>query len=333
MAGTAASETELFRLTARAAIDLVKRRQIQPQDLVEAALARIAATDGAIHAMPTLCPERALAAAARADTGSLLAGLPIAVKDLEDVAGVRTTYGSPIYAAHVPASSDLMVERLEAAGAIVIGKSNTPEFGAGANSYNQLFEATRTPWRTDLTSGGSSGGSAAALAAGQAWLATGSDLGGSLRTPASFCGVVGLRPSPGASPAGPREFPFDTLSVKGPMARNVADAALMLDAMVGRVDEDPMSLEAPAESFLSAALAPPSAAAGRLFARSRHLPRSAPAVREVTDAAVALLASQGVRRGAGDRPISPTRRRSSRPCARRASPPACARNTRSSATS
>ena len=293
MAGTATSETELFRLTARAAIDLVKRRQIQPQDLVEAALARIAATDGAIHAMPTLCPERALAAAARADTGSLLAGLPIAVKDLEDVAGVRTTYGSPIYAAHVPASSDLMVERLEAAGAIVIGKSNTPEFGAGANSYNQLFEATRTPWRTDLTSGGSSGGSAAALAAGQAWLATGSDLGGSLRTPASFCGVVGLRPSPGRVASGPSDFPFDTLSVKGPMARNVADAALMLDAMVGRVDEDPMSLEAPAESFLSAALGP------HLPRRIAYSPdlgicRVAPAVREVTDAAVALLASQGV---------------------------------------
>ena len=129
---------------------------------------------------------------------SLLAGLPIAVKDLEDVAGVRTTYGSPIYAAHVPASSDLMVERLEAAGAIVIGKSNTPEFGAGANSYNQLFEATRTPWRTDLTSGGSSGGSAAALAAGQAWLATGSDLGGSLAHPGELLRRGGPPAQPGA---------------------------------------------------------------------------------------------------------------------------------------
>src|SRR6516225_7228258 len=126
------SKAELWRLTARQAIDLLKRREIRPLDLVEASLARIAATDGAIHAMPTLCAERARAEAASADAGSLLAGLPIAVKDLEDVAGVRTTYGSPIYAAHVPARSDLMVERLEAAGAVVIGKSNTPEFGAGA---------------------------------------------------------------------------------------------------------------------------------------------------------------------------------------------------------
>ena len=231
MAGTAASETELFRLTARAAIDLVKRRQIQPQDLVEAALARIAATDGAIHAMPTLCPERALAAAARADTGSLLAGLPIAVKDLEDVAGVRTTYGSPIYAAHVPASSDLMVERLEAAGAIVIGKSNTPEFGAGANSYNQLFEATRTPWRTDLTFRrvlrrlGGGAGRGPGLARHR------------LRSrrlaphPGKLLRRGGPRRSPGRVASGPSDFPFDTLSVKGPMARNVADTALMLDAM------------------------------------------------------------------------------------------------------
>ena len=287
------SKAELWRLTARQAIDLLKRREIRPLDLVDASLARIAATDGAIHAMPTLCTERAKAEAASADAGSLLAGLPIAVKDLEDVAGVRTTYGSPIYAAHVPARSDLMVERLEAAGAIVIGKSNTPEFGAGANTYNQLFEATRTPWQTDLTASGSSGGSAAALAAGQVWLATGSDLGGSLRTPASFCGVVGLRPSPGRVATGPSEFPFESLSVKGPMARNVADAALMLDAMAGRSDEDPLSLEAPAEPFLTAALRP------RLPQRVAYSPdlgicSLAPAVREAVDAAVARLAGEGV---------------------------------------
>jgi amidase len=284
---------ELFRLTACAAVDLLKRREIRPRDLVEAALARIAATEDAIHAMPTLCPERALAAAARVDGASLLAGLPIAVKDLEDVAGVRTTYGSPIYAAHVPARSDLMVERLEAAGAVVIGKSNTPEFGAGANTYNQLFESTRTPWRTDLTAGGSSGGSAAALAAGQVWLATGSDLGGSLRTPASFCGVVGLRPSPGRVANGPLKLPFDTLSVSGPMARNVADAALMLDAMSGQADEDPLSLEPPSEPFLAAARHP------RLPLRVAYSPdlgicQIAESVREVVDAAVARLAREGI---------------------------------------
>jgi amidase len=250
------STSDLFRLTAREAVDLLKRGEVSPRDLVEASLARIAVTEPAIHAMPTLSAERARAAAARIDRNSALAGLPFAVKDLEAVAGVRTTYGSPIYAKNIPDRSDILVERLEAAGGIVIGKSNTPEFGAGANSYNQLFEATRTPWNTAMTSSGSSGGSAAALAAGQVWLATGSDLGGSLRTPASYCGVVGLRPSPGRVPSGPSDFPFDTLAVKGPMARNVADCALMLDAMAGRHDEDPISLEAPREPFLYAAERP-----------------------------------------------------------------------------
>ncbi len=240
------SGDELIRLTALEAVELVKRGEVHPLDLVEAALARIAVAEPWIHALPTLCAERARRAASGADRAGRLAGLPIAVKDLEDVAGVRTTRGSPIYADRVPRRSDIMVERLEAAGAIVLAKSNSPEFGAGANTYNQLFEDTCTPWGVGLTAGGSSGGSAAALAAGEVWLATGSDLGGSLRTPASFCGVVGLRPSPGRVASGPSELPFDTLSVKGPMARNVADAALMLDALAGRHDEDPLSLEAPA---------------------------------------------------------------------------------------
>jgi amidase len=248
--------SDLCKLTARAAIDLLKKGDVSPRELVEASLARIAATDSEIHAMPTLCADRARQAAAKADRSSLLAGLPFAVKDLEDVAGVRTTYGSPIYANHVPARSDIMVERMESRGGIVIGKSNTPEFGAGANSYNQVFADTRTPWNTAMTSSGSSGGSAAALAAGQVWLATGSDLGGSLRTPASYCGVVGLRPSPGRVASGPSDFPFGTMAVIGPMARNVADCALMLDAMAGRHDEDPMSLEAPRDSFLSSASKP-----------------------------------------------------------------------------
>ncbi len=285
--------SDLFKLTARAAVDLLKRGKVSPLELVEAALARISATDSAIHAMPTLAVERARAAASRVDRASPLAGLPFAVKDLEDVAGVLTTYGSPIYARHVPERSDILVERLEAAGGIVLGKSNTPEFGAGANSYNQIFPDTRTPWNTKLTSSGSSGGSAAALAAGQVWLATGSDLGGSLRTPASFCGVVGLRPSPGRVPSGPSEFPFDTLSVKGPMARNTADCALMLDAMVGRHDEDPLSLEAPREPFLSSVERP------RLPIRVAYSPDLGicpvtPAVRQVVAGAMAKLAAAGV---------------------------------------
>jgi amidase len=285
--------SELFRLTARDAVARVKKGEIRPRELVEASLARIAATEAAIHAMPTLCPERAFAAADKVSPAGLLAGLPIAIKDLDDVAGVRTTRGSPIYGAHVPARSDIMVERLESAGAIVVGKSNTPEFGAGANSYNQLFEATRTPWNTALTAGGSSGGSAAALAAGQVWLASGSDLGGSLRTPASFCGVVGLRPSPGRVASGPGALPFDTLAVTGPMARDVGDVALMLDAMTGRHDEDPLSLDAPPESFLGSALRP---ALPKRVAYSPDLGicRVTPAVRAVVDAAVARLGREGV---------------------------------------
>ena len=186
---------------------------------------------------------------ARKDDPAWLAGLPIAVKDLSDVAGVRTTYASPIFADHVPETSDLMVERLEANGAIVIAKSNTPEFGAGGNTFNALFPPTVTPWDTTRTSGGSSGGSAAALATGEVWLATGSDYGGSLRTPAAFCGVVGLRPSPGRVASGPSPTPFDPVPIHGPMARNVGDLALMLDAMAGEDPADPLSLPAPGTPF------------------------------------------------------------------------------------
>jgi amidase len=235
----------------------VRAGEVTPSQLVEAALARIHETDDALQAMPTVCAERARAHARRIEDGDApagpLGGLPIAVKDLNDVAGVRTTYGSPIYADHIPERSDLLVERLEANGAIVVGKSNTPEFGAGANTFNEVFPDTRNPWNTALTPGGSSGGSAAALAAGQVWLATGSDLAGSLRTPASFCGVVGLRPSPGRVASGPNDLPFDTLAVEGPMGRTVADAALMLDALAGADSRDPLSLPAPPQPFLEAA--------------------------------------------------------------------------------
>ena len=177
-----------------------------------------------------------------------LAGLPIAVKDLSDVKGVRTTFGSPIYANNISTQTDITVELLERRGAIVLAKSNTPEFGAGANTFNEVFGKTRNPWNTALTCGGSSGGSAAALAAGEVWLATGTDLGGSLRTPASFCSVVGLRPSPGRV-ARSAANPFDTMSVAGPMARDVADLALFLDAMVGRHPGDPLAWDAPGPTF------------------------------------------------------------------------------------
>lgn len=251
--------TELHRLTALAAADLLRRGEVSPLELVEAALARIRATDGEINALPTLCAERARAHAKAITAGrdrgrrrAWLGGLPIAVKDLRDVAGVRTTYGSPIFADRVPERSDVLVETLERNGAVVVGKSNTPEFGHGANTFNEVFGKTRNPWNTGKSAGGSSGGAAAALAAGQVWLATGSDFGCSLRTPAAFCAVVGLRPSPGRVARAPTRFPFDNLWVEGPMARTVADAALMLDAMAGERAEDPISLAPPKRPFLAA---------------------------------------------------------------------------------
>jgi amidase len=256
-----AADVDLITLTAREAVERLRRGDVSPLELVDAAAARIEKTDGVLNALPTLCLDRARDHARRIVSGEAgpppagpwLGGLPIVVKDLNDVAGVRTTYGSPVYADHLPERSDLMVERLEEHGAIVVGKSNTPEFGAGANTFNEVFGETRNPWDTALTPAGSSGGSAAALAAGQVWLATGSDLGGSLRTPASFCSVVGLRPSPGRVAHGPRDQPFDTLSVEGPMGRTVGDVALMLDAMAGGHPDDPLALDSPRESFETAA--------------------------------------------------------------------------------
>ncbi|MDF3075982.1 MAG: amidase, partial [Alphaproteobacteria bacterium] len=185
-----------------------------------------------------------------------LGGLPVGIKDLSDVEGVRTTFGSPIYKDNISKKTDLGVRNLEARGALVVGKTNTPEFGAGAQTFNEVFGITRNPWDTRMTCAGSSGGSAVALAAGQVWLANGSDLGGSLRNPASFCSVVGFRPSPGRVPAGPGLTPLEPYSAHGPMARNVGDVALMLDAYTGVQPGDPLSLESPAVPFQRAIDAP-----------------------------------------------------------------------------
>ncbi len=250
---------ELIKLTAREAVSLLKRGKVSPLELIEAAASRIAEVEEAVNAMPTLCLDRArdrakqLMAQPHSDPPPYyLYGLPIAIKDLVDVAGVRTTYGSPIFANHRPDRSDYMVEILEANGSIVIGKSNTPEFGAGSTTFNEVFGVTRNPWNTAMTCGGSSGGSAVVVATGEVWLAEGSDLGGSLRIPASFCSVVGLRPSPGRVACGPKPLPFDTLAVHGPMGRNVADVALMLDALVGHHPGDPLSLPRPETSYVEA---------------------------------------------------------------------------------
>ncbi len=178
-----------------------------------------------------------------------LGGLPVAIKDLTDVAGVRTTYGSPMFRDHVPATSHPVVQRIERNGGIVIAKSNTPEFGAGGSTFNEVFGRTHNPWNTSLTCGGSTGGGAVALATGEVWLAHGTDHGGSLRRPGTYCSVVGLRPSPGRVTRGTSNNLWSPLSVHGPMARNVPDLALFLDTMAGLCPRDPLTFDAPAVSF------------------------------------------------------------------------------------
>ena len=291
---------ELIRMTARQVVALLEQRKVSPLELIDAALARIDAVDGAVNALPIRCPERArdqarrLASQARPETGrGWLAGLPLAIKDSMDVAGVRSTHGSSIFADHVPARSDLQVEALERKGGVVLARSNAPEFAAGANTFNEVFGRTLNPWNTALSCGGSSGGSAVALATGEVWLANGSDLGGSLRIPASFCSVVGLRPSAGVVPHGPDATAFEGLAVGGPMARNVADVALMLDAMAVFDPRDPLSLEPPREGYLEAALAPQPPRRIGFSADLGFLPVE-PEIRDIADAAARRFAERGV---------------------------------------
>lgn len=252
---------ELIRLTATEAVARLKSRDISPLDLIEAAAQRIAAVEPAVNALPTLCLDRARDHAKRLMGGQgreaegepgWLAGLPISIKDLMDVAGVRTTYGSPIHKDHVPTTSHPLVQRIERKGGIVVAKSNTPEFGAGGSTFNEVFGKTRNPWNTALTCGGSTGGGAVSVATGEVWLAHGSDHAGSLRRPATYCSVVGLRPSPGRVSRGTPNNLFSPLSVEGPMARNVADIALFLDTMAGLCPHDPLTFEAPAMPFADA---------------------------------------------------------------------------------
>jgi amidase len=248
----------LVRETAVAIVGKLKSGEVTPLDLLDVLEKRIAEVDGKVNALPTLCFDRARQHATAlmkkpAGERGLLAGLPIPIKDLTSVAGVLTTQGSPIYKDTIPAKSDILVEHLESNGGVIYAKSNTPEFGAGANTFNEVFGATLNPWDTSRSAAGSSGGAAAALATGTAWLAHGSDMGGSLRNPASFCGIVGLRPSIGrvAHTIGPAGMDRN-LGQQGPMARNVEDVALLLDAMSGEHPGDPLSLPVLPNSFLSA---------------------------------------------------------------------------------
>jgi len=247
------------------ATDLARRlraREVSAREVVQAHLERIEEVNGAVNAFVTLTADQALHDARDADEhlagGGVvgpLHGLPIGIKDLHRTKGVRTTFGSPIHADFVPDEDDLIVERVKAAGAIVLGKTNVPEFGAGSQTFNEVFGATRNPYDLTRTVGGSSGGAAAALASGMVPLADGSDLGGSLRNPASFCNVVGLRPSPGRVPVWPRTLAWDPLSVAGPMGRTVADTTLLLSAIAGPDPKSPIALDTPGGAFSPAALA------------------------------------------------------------------------------
>jgi amidase len=252
------SDQRLVRETACDIVDKLRSGEVTPLDLLDVLEHRIAEVDGKVNALPTLCFDRArmrAKALMQKPVGNrgLLAGMPIPIKDLTNVEGVRTTQGSPIYRDNVAARSDLLVEHLESNGGVIYAKSNTPEFGAGANTFNEVFGATRNPWDLSRSAAGSSGGAAAALATGTAWLAHGSDMGGSLRNPASFCGIVGMRPSIGRVAHTPVSKIDRNLGVQGPMARNVEDLALLLDAMSGEHPADPLSLPSLPSSFLSAA--------------------------------------------------------------------------------
>ncbi|MDE5466250.1 amidase [Bradyrhizobium sp. CSS354] len=252
------SQHELIRDSACEIVKKLATGVVTPLDLLDVLEKRISDVDETLNALPILCMDRARRSAAELmkkpiTERGVLAGLPVPIKDLTDVAGVRNTFGSRIFKNNIPTGSDILVERLEENGALIYAKSNTPEFGAGANTFNEVFGATLNPWDTSRSAAGSSGGAAVALAAGMAWLAHGSDMGGSLRNPASFCGVVGLRPSIGRVARSPKSKIDSTLAVPGPMARNIEDVALMLDAMSGQHPGDPLSLPKLGDSFLSAA--------------------------------------------------------------------------------
>jgi amidase len=257
---------ELWGQTATALAARIRAREVSAAEVMRAHLARIDAVNPDLNAIVTLDREGALAGADAADRRLAsgepvgpLHGLPVAVKDLEDTAGMRTTYGSAVFRDHVPAADTLLVTRLRAAGAIVIGKTNTPEFGAGSQTFNAVFGVTRNPFDRSRTPGGSSGGAAAAVASGMLPLADGSDLGASVRNPAAFCGLVGLRPSPGRIPAVPATSPWSPLSVHGPIARTVEDAALLLRALCGPDPRAPLSLDDPPAAFADVGPADPGA--------------------------------------------------------------------------
>jgi amidase len=234
----------------------LRGREVSAREVLQAHLDQIDRINPKVNAVVSLVAERAMAEAGAADeriaageSVGPLHGLPVAHKDVFETAGIRTTFGSPLHADYVPTTDDLVVERLRAAGAISVGKTNVPEFAAGSHTFNEVFGVTRNPYDLEKSAGGSSGGAAVALACGMQPIADGSDLGGSLRNPASFNNVVGFRPSPGRVPNWPAETAWTTLSVKGPMGRTVADAALVLSAQAGPDPRSPIAIEEPGSAF------------------------------------------------------------------------------------
>lgn len=247
---------EICFLPAGELVRRIRARELSAVEVMDAHIAQIERVNPAVNAVVTFLPElgregaRAVdAALAHGKDPGPLAGLPVAHKDLIPTKGIRTTFGSPIFKDFVPDADAIVVERLRKAGAITIGKTNTPEFGAGSQTFNTVFGATRNPYDLARTCGGSSGGAAAALACGLIPIADGTDLGGSLRNPASFCNVVGLRPSPGRVPNWPSPSAWFHLGVAGPMARTVQDVALVLSAIAGPDARAPISLQAPGLTF------------------------------------------------------------------------------------
>ncbi|MEO0996031.1 MAG: amidase [Pseudomonadota bacterium] len=246
----------LCYMSAAELVDMQLRKAVSSREILEAFLDRISRCNPSVNAIVTLDAERAFDAARRCDAAmaagrplGVLHGLPVAHKDLFPTEGMRTTWGSLARADTIPQVSALHILRLRAEGAISIGKTNTPEFGAGSQTFNEVFGTTLNPYDAGKTSGGSSGGAAAALASGMVALADGSDMGGSLRNPAAFCNVVGLRPTPGTVPTWPNELPWSTLSVDGPMARSASDTARMLSAMAGPDPRSPISRQLPGDRF------------------------------------------------------------------------------------
>ena len=235
---------------------MLRRREISARELLDAHVAQIEATNPDLNAIVTFVPEIAYEMADAADValhkgGSipLLTGLPVAHKDLHETKGIRTTFGSPVYSSFVPTRNALIVDRMQSAGAVTVGKTNTPQHGAGSQTFNEVFGVTRNPWNLEMTPGGSSGGAAVAVAAGMVPLADGSDYGASLRNPASFTNTVGFRPSPGRIPTWPTKDAWWTQSVHGPMARTVEDISLFMAAVAGPDERIPISIEEPGTTF------------------------------------------------------------------------------------